>query len=130
MSDPKFKYCPSCGCEFREEFNLCSDCKIELVSEKPRKPEETDEKEDIFASEGWVKLLDNVSDFEADMAISMLKYYGIDAKKFYKGESQYISLFMGALNSSVYVIVKKLQYQDAKEIINSEADFQKIQDTK
>lgn len=123
MSDQKIKYCPNCGCEYREEFNVCSDCKIELVSQKPQQKEEI---EDIFASQGWVKLLDNISDFEADMVISMLKYYQIEAKKFYKGETQYISLFMGALNSGVYVIVKKLQYQDAKEIINSEADFEKI----
>jgi hypothetical protein len=28
-------FCPKCKCEYREGFNFCSDCKIELVAELP-----------------------------------------------------------------------------------------------
>lgn len=127
MNNEKYMYCPKCGCEYHEGFIVCNDCNVSLV---PTKPEAAKEEEDVFASQGWVKLLDNTSDFEADMVISMLKYYSIEAKKFYKSDTHYISLFMGSLNSGVYVIVKKLQYQDAKDILNSEADYEKLQDPK
>ncbi len=32
-------YCPQCGAEFRDGFNRCSDCDVELASE-PRPPED------------------------------------------------------------------------------------------
>ena len=28
-------FCPKCKCEYREGFNFCSDCKIELVEKLP-----------------------------------------------------------------------------------------------
>lgn len=28
-------FCPKCKCEYREGFNFCSDCKIELVEHLP-----------------------------------------------------------------------------------------------
>ncbi len=28
-------FCPNCKCEYREGFNYCSDCNVELVNELP-----------------------------------------------------------------------------------------------
>jgi hypothetical protein len=30
-------YCPECGVEFRDGFTECSDCRVPLVAEKPRR---------------------------------------------------------------------------------------------
>ena len=120
MDSDKNLYCPICGCEYREGFSVCKDCNVELVNEKPIK--ETEEP----PSQDWVKLLDNIGDIEADMVISLLSYYDIQAKKFYKGETQYISLFMGALGSGVYVIVKSSELEASKKILDAEIDINKL----
>jgi hypothetical protein len=36
-------FCPKCKCEYREGFNFCSDCKIELVEELPSEEFENSE---------------------------------------------------------------------------------------
>ena len=35
-----YRYCPRCGAEYREGFDLCSDCGVELVDQPPAPEEE------------------------------------------------------------------------------------------
>ena len=38
-----YKYCPSCGTEYRPKFDICSDCQVALVDRPPDRSEETPE---------------------------------------------------------------------------------------
>ncbi len=35
-------FCPKCGAEYREGFTRCADCDVNLVSEPPERPADTD----------------------------------------------------------------------------------------
>ena len=83
-----YRYCPSCGAEYREGFARCSDCDVELVDEAPAGPTQPDidyfpsldprSAGYIYAARDWVRHLEPVklmtvgSELEAEMLVGML----------------------------------------------------------
>ena len=65
----------------------------------------------------WTVLEKNTGDMQADQMISVLSYYGIPARKYYKGSSQYVSIFTGMTSIGVYVIVPESELERARKIL-------------
>lgn len=65
----------------------------------------------------WAVLEKNTGDMQADQMISVLGFYGIPARKYYKGSSQYVSIFTGMTSIGVYVIVPENELERAKKIL-------------
>lgn len=105
----KSKYCAKCGREFELSVEKCPNCGVELSARKPWIA-----KDDVAT---WVVLEKNTGDMQADQLISMLSFYGIPARKYYKGSSQYVSIFTGMTSIGVYVIVPENELARAKKII-------------
>lgn len=97
-------YCPKCRTEYRPEFNICSNCNIELVHELPDEPilKFVDYEEFIFTNNpGDSALLKSVLDAEG------IQYY-------IQGET-FAPYFYHALPMHFYV--RKDQIAEVKDII-------------
>jgi hypothetical protein len=68
-------WCPTCGAEYREGFDRCSECGVELVStpppglEQPAKP-----------GPEWVEIASYTTGEEARLAQGLLQEWGIPAE--------------------------------------------------
>lgn len=86
-----YKYCPSCGAEYRPGFTRCPDCDVELVADLPAE-ENPDESEDdyypvldplhpdyVYDPGDWqpefqpVRLMTVNSEIEAEMVVGLLR---------------------------------------------------------
>ena len=115
MKQKKTKFCPQCGREFDAQMNECPNCNVELSNSRPWIA-----KDDVAT---WVVLEKNTGDMQADQIISVLSFYGIPARKYYKGSSQYVSIFTGMTSIGVYVIVPEHELERAKQILSDEPAF-------
>ena len=86
-------------------------------------PEEQAQNSASPYDEEWVVLIKDIGDIDADQIISLLRFYDIPVKKFYKGASQYVAVFTGSTSIGVYLIVKESQYRDAIDILNADVDY-------
>ena len=105
-------FCPKCGREFEQEIKMCPKCNEKLMSKRPWVA-----KDEVST---WTVLEKNTSDMEAEQIISVLSFYGIPARKYYKGSSQYVSIFTGMTSIGVYVIVREEDLERAREILADE----------
>jgi len=96
-------------------MNECPNCNVELSNSRPWIA-----KDDVAT---WVVLEKNTGDMQADQIISVLSFYGIPARKYYKGSSQYVSIFTGMTSIGVYVIVPEHELERAKQILSDEPAF-------
>ncbi len=97
-------FCPKCRTEYREGFNTCADCNIELVGELTPEPEmEFVDYEEVLATYN-----------PADIAFmkSLLDAEGITY--FFKGEH---FLYMRPLADPARLMVRKEQAAEAKELL-------------
>ncbi len=66
-------FCPKCGSEYREGFDTCSDCGVDLVPDPP--PEISEE----YENTEWIELHTFPGSLYAQMAVEMLNREGIPA---------------------------------------------------
>ena len=123
-----FRYCPSCGAEYRAAFTRCADCDVELVDELPEvEVEGSPEEDDYFPSldplnpayvydpADWEHGLEPVqlatlgSELEAEMLIGMLR--ANELRAYSQNESQHpISHYGGqAARSSPLAALSRLR---------------------
>ncbi|MBR2742199.1 MAG: hypothetical protein IKD89_01260 [Clostridia bacterium] len=121
MKSQKPKYCIKCGRQFEPDMEVCPACNEKLSPKKPWIA-----KDEVST---WTVLEKNTGDMQADQMISVLSYYGIPARKYYKGSSQYVSIFTGMTSIGVYVIVPESELERARKILadapafDDEGDF-------
>jgi len=99
-------FCPKCRAEFREGFDTCSDCHVELVEDLPPLPDDQPE---------FVNLVEILATYNpADIVFlkSLLESEGI--KYFFKGEH---FMYMRPLADPVRLMVRQDQVDDAIELL-------------
>ena len=72
-------YCPSCGDEYREGFRHCPECDVELVDELPTAGSEDSFDPDDFSLVDPVCVHTEAARSDAEVALSMLRAYGLRA---------------------------------------------------
>ena len=120
MKQKRTKFCPQCAREFDAAFDMCENCNVALSNTKPWIA-----RDDVAT---WVVLEKNTGDMQADQMISVLGFYGIPARKYYKGSSQYVSIFTGMTSIGVYVIVPEHELERARQILADEPAFDEDDD--
>ena len=120
MKPFKPRYCIKCGREFEPDIKECPVCHEKLSAKKPWIA-----RDDVST---WAVLEKNTGDMQADQMISVLSFYGIPARKYYKGSSQYVSIFTGMTSIGVYVIVPENELARAKKILADAPAFDEEDD--
>ncbi|MCB2292679.1 hypothetical protein LGK95_03895 [Clostridium algoriphilum] len=101
-------FCPKCKCEYREGFDFCSDCKIQLVEELPSEELENEEFE-------YIELITIAvtSDLCIIPIVKSILDYG-EIKYFIKGEKiRNIAVF----NNIMEIQVPLEDVQNAKDLL-------------
>lgn len=111
-------FCPQCKTEFVDGIHLCSDCRVELVSELPPGSELSRE-EIIEAYDEQVFLTTVNNDIEADIMVSLLRSYDIPGIKKYKGSGGYLKIYAGYTNLGIDIYVPSKLLESAREMINT-----------
>jgi hypothetical protein len=96
-----YRYCPRCGAEYREGFEVCSDCGVELVDEQPVQVEEEhfpalDPRhiDYVYRESDWVRNLEPVcvkvvnDEMEAEVILSVFRAHELRA--FPAGRDRYL----------------------------------------
>ncbi|PKM90970.1 MAG: hypothetical protein CVU87_00170 [Firmicutes bacterium HGW-Firmicutes-12] len=111
-------WCPNCKTEYREGFDICSDCAVELVDNLNIEEGQFD----IYEDDKWCLLLQTQNEREADIVESFIKSSEIPVLRKEKGAGGYLRIYMGmnALGSEIYVPESRLV--EASEIINLKTD--------
>lgn len=97
-------FCPECKAEYRQGFDICSDCGVNLVPELPPEPEP----EYIE----YVEFLRTMNPFDIALIKSLLE--GRDIAYFFKGE-QFAHL--GSMAEPTRLMVEKDRVDEVKEIL-------------
>ena len=101
-------FCPKCKCEYREGFDFCSDCKIQLVEELTS--EELDREE--FEYVEFITIAETSDSCIIPIVKSILEYGGI--RYFIKGELiKNIVIF----NNIMEIQVPLEDVQNAKDLL-------------
>lgn len=109
-------WCPKCKTEYREGFNICSDCNIELV---PELPQDSDENANtINYKEAF--LISVANDMEAKVIEALLSSHDIPVLRKYKGAGGYLQVYMGATIFGIDLFVSSRELETAKEILAAE----------
>ena len=99
-------FCPRCGCEYREGFKECADCRVPLVAEAPSPPPEPEyiEYQPVLATYN-----------PGDIAIikAVLESEGITY--FFEGETFNM---VRPLVQPARLLIKRDQVQKAREVLN------------
>ncbi|SET58650.1 Putative signal transducing protein [Natronincola peptidivorans] len=105
-------WCPKCKLEYRDGFEKCNDCKIDLIEEL-----EKHEKEAIvFDTE---VLLTSVTDhIHADIIEAKLNDSGIPVLKKHREIGGYLNIYMGMTSLGIDIYVPSKLLEEAKEIIS------------
>lgn len=71
-------FCPNCRAEYREGFNHCSDCQVELVERAPNAPERIVTATSAAAAD--LVVFDTLDQFSAAQLCTFLEAHGIPAR--------------------------------------------------
>ena len=84
-----YKYCPSCGAEYRPKFNICADCQVALSSQPPAAPKIDDEPTEIieFSARSLAPVFVSGRRSDAEMARGFLEAQGVEAEVWSTGLS-------------------------------------------
>lgn len=105
-------WCPKCRLEYREGFEKCSECDVDLVEELTEEPEAVVEPDDM-----GVFLVSTANGFEADIIGAKLEAYGVPVMRRHRETGDYLKVFMGASPFGVDVYVPSRLLEKAKEIL-------------
>jgi hypothetical protein len=98
----EYRYCPTCGAEYRPGFTRCSECDVELVDELPSTRDDGKEyfsvldplhPDYVYDAADWehglepVRLTSVGSELEAEMVVGMLT--ANEVRAYYKNESSH-----------------------------------------
>lgn len=106
-------YCPSCGVEYREGFERCSDCDVELVAALP------DEGPAVVDAE-WVGVAVFTTDEAAGLAVGFLHGEGLQAELLDK--MMHVQPYGMGLLGEVVLMVPQADASRARELL-AEADL-------
>ena len=106
-------WCPKCKCEYREGFEICSDCNSILTHET----EETIETMLEYDEENYLTSV--CDEFEANILETLLNSNGIPILKKFPGAGGYLSLYMGKTSSGIDIYVPSKLFDFAKELVDS-----------
>ena len=101
-------FCPKCKCEYREGFDFCTDCKIQLVAELPNEESESEEFE-------YVELITIA--VTSDLSIIPIVKSILDSgeiKYFIKGE---LIRNFAVFNNNMEIQVPLEDVQNAKDLL-------------
>ena len=106
-------YCQKCKAEYREGFNKCSECQVDLVNELPKEPEQ---KLEHSAQESeYIEYVCLLTTFNpADVAIIKSILDGTDIQYFFKDE---ILANVRPLADPTRLMIDKHQIEDTKELL-------------
>lgn len=84
-----YKYCPSCGAEYRAKFNICADCQVALTPEPPAAAIPEEEPTDIveFSARSLAPVFVSGRRSDAEMARGFLEAQGVEAEVWSTGLS-------------------------------------------
>ncbi|MCC5908831.1 MAG: DUF2007 domain-containing protein [Clostridiaceae bacterium] len=107
-------WCPKCRLEYRDGFEKCNDCDIDLVGELENSREEPIE----FDSEVF---LTSVSDnINSSIIEAKLNDNGIPVLKKYREAGGYLSVYMGVTSLGVDLYVPSKLLDEARRVIQLE----------
>lgn len=109
-------WCPKCKTEYREGFNVCSDCNIELVPELPQEPDENAN----VVNDKETFLISVANDMEAKVIEELLSSHNIPVLRKYKGAGGYLQIYMGVTIFGIDLFVSSRELETAKEILAAE----------
>ncbi len=116
-------WCPKCGAEYRDGFEVCSDCQERLVSY----PVEILPPESAKLTE--YSFLMNVPDgFVCDIIKSKLESFHIPCDIQYTGAAQYIKIFMGTSPEGANIYVPTELLEDARKVVEQPSDLDENED--
>jgi hypothetical protein len=72
-------------------------------------------------------LTEELNDMEADIVISMLKAYGVDAHKEYAGASSIAKIYLGTAVCGVRVMVPPEKLEEAKQLLEATPVFEDVE---
>jgi len=108
-------WCPKCKAEYREGYENCVDCNVELVSELQPVPEE------VYDNEAF--LVSVANDIEAQVIEFLLLSERIPVLKKYKGAGDYLQICMGSTIFGVDLYVPSKLLEEAKVMLNAETEL-------
>jgi hypothetical protein len=111
-------WCPKCKTEYREGFDICSDCGETLVSEYPADPNGAEE---IEKDGDWEHFIYLFNETEADIVMGLLESADIPVIKMYKGMGILHKVYTGKV-SGVDLFVPKEKLEQAKELLRTQTE--------
>ena len=109
-------WCPQCKTEYREGFQVCSDCGRALIQERPEESTQGKPGDDG----DWEHLVFLYSETEADIVTGLLETEGIPVVKTYKGIGILHKVYTGKA-TGVDLFVRREKLEQAKKLLGSEA---------
>ncbi|ADY56576.1 hypothetical protein Sgly_2287 [Syntrophobotulus glycolicus DSM 8271] len=106
-------WCPKCKTEYRDEFQICSDCGSDLVEEAVK--EEALPSEPIYQE--WLLLVNCADNYQTDILESFLQHEGLETLRKYPDIGDYTKIYTGMSLSGADLYVKKDQFIEAQEIV-------------
>lgn len=117
-------WCPECGAEYREGYNVCSGCGCPLVEELETEPETKE-----FSQERWSFLTTVGSEIEAGSLEALLENSQIPVLKKYPGASGYLKVYMGMVTTGIRLYVPESRVEEAQNLVSERLDVgQQIDD--
>lgn len=109
--------CPKCGCTYREGYEKCSDCNVELIAELNN----TQSKEAIkvIGETKWSLLMNVLEEYELVNIMSILENHDIISMTQTKGSGEYVRIRMGSSYHGFNLFVPEDKLEYAREVITA-----------
>ncbi len=122
-------WCPNCGVEYRQGFNTCGDCNVELVTELEPVVENSDNVDD-YDHAGESHLISVTNPFEAEMIESLLVANKIPVLKKLNQAGGFLDIYMGTAAFGVDLYVPSKLLEKARDIVENSRELVTDNDNK